>query len=69
MPNPFKELKQQYMLKQFEEEGWEEVDGPMQCQTRDCRLVASEGKYSESLKIVTWKCSEGHVSRLENYKA
>lgn len=69
MANPFKQLKQEFLLNKFEAEGWEEVDGPMQCQTKGCRLVAQEGKYSETLKIVTWKCPEGHVSRLENYEA
>lgn len=67
MPNPFKELKRQFLLQQFDEQGWEEVDGPMQCQDRECRAVAAAGKYSKELKLVTWMCPNGHVSKMENY--
>ena len=69
MPNPFKELKNQYIVNKMIEEGFEEVDGPLQCQTRDCHEAVPEGLYSESERVLTWRCSNGHISKMENFVA
>jgi hypothetical protein len=67
--NPFKQLKEEYVLKKLLEEGFEEVLGPLQCQTSDCHEAVPDGLYNETARVLTWKCSRGHVSRLENFIA
>jgi len=69
LDNPFKSLRDRHYADKLLDEGFEEVDGPMQCQTADCREAVPEGLYSAELKVLTWKCSQGHVSRLENFVA
>lgn len=55
------------MVQKLLDEGFEEVDGPLQCQNRECKEAVQTGLYNETAKVVTWKCSQGHVSRLENF--
>ncbi len=69
MDNPFDELKKQYVMQKLLDEGFEEVDGPMQCQNGACREAVPEGLYNETARVLTWRCSKGHVSRLENFVA
>lgn len=69
MVNPFKQLKEEYVLQKLMEEGFEEVDGPLQCQNSDCLEAVPEGLYNGTAKVLTWKCSHGHVSKLENFIA
>jgi hypothetical protein len=69
LANPFKELKDEFVLQKLLAEGFEEVDGPLQCQKADCHEAVPEGLYNETAKVLTWKCSHGHVSRLENFVA
>jgi len=67
--NPFKQLKKEYIVQKFLDEGFEEVDGPLQCQEKECREAVPEGLYSEAARVLTWQCSKGHISRLENFVA
>jgi len=67
--NPFKELKDEFVVQKMLADGFEEVDGPLQCQKSGCHEAVREGLYSEAAKVLTWKCSKGHVSRLENFVA
>lgn len=69
MDNPFSNLKKEYVLNKLLEEGFEEVDGPLQCQNRECLEAVPEGLYNGTAKVLTWRCSKGHVSRLENFVA
>jgi hypothetical protein len=69
LDNPFKKLKEEFIVQRLLDEGFEEVDGPLQCQTKDCKETVMTGLYNETAKVVTWKCSNGHVSRLENFVA
>ena len=63
MSNPYAKMREEAMRNKARAEEWEEVDGPLQCQ--QCWLVADTGLYSNKLKIVTWKCDDGHESRME----
>jgi hypothetical protein len=49
------------------DKGFEEVDGPLQCQK--CHVPVSTGLYSAEAKVLTWKCPEGHISKMENFEA
>jgi hypothetical protein len=64
--NPFKELKDSFIVQKLLDDGFEEIDGPLQCQTKDCKEAVPTGLYSETARVVTWKCSHGHISRMEN---
>lgn len=69
MVNPFKQLKDEFAVQKLLDEGFEEVDGPLQCQKSDCHEAVPVGLYNETARVLTWKCSKGHVSRLENFVA
>jgi hypothetical protein len=67
--NPFKQVKEEFRVQKLLDEGFEEVDGPLQCQNNDCHEAVKEGLYNATARVLTWKCSKGHVSRLENFDA
>ena len=46
---------------------WELYTGSFACQQQDCWKVASEAKFFPKEKLLTWKCSDGHISRIEDY--
>lgn len=69
MVNPFNELKRQHLAQKIHEEGWEEIEGALQCQKGDCRETVTSGLYSATAKVLTWQCSKGHMSRMENFVA
>lgn len=63
--NPFSDIKKELDKKKAAEEEWEEVDGPMTCQTTGCWDVAQTGLYSKKLKKVTWICVNKHISSMD----
>lgn len=69
MPNPFKILKEQAKLDKLLADGFEEIEGAMSCQTQGCKETVTDGYYSASAKLLTWKCPNGHVSKIENFIA
>lgn len=61
MPNPFKDLGKP----RLENPEGEEVGGALQCQ--ECYEVVTEGRYLEEVSVLTWKCSKGHISKIEGF--
>lgn len=43
---------------------FEEVSGAMSCQFSGCFEVVNNGKYFPTEKLLTWKCSQGHKSKI-----
>lgn len=64
MRNPFEDLS----VPRLENPEGEEVEGQFSCQERGCYEVAREARYLEELKILTWACKYGHVSKIEGYE-
>ena len=60
MKNPFEDI----ISDRAKEEDFEDIGGAMECQT--CREVVTEGKYFTNLKLLTWQCSQEHISRIED---
>lgn len=60
MPNPYEAL---FNREQPEVQNYEEVGGAMECHT--CYEVVTEGRYYVSDRLLTYKCSKGHVSKCE----
>ena len=42
------------------------IDGTFGCQT--CDLTCDEAEYFQPEKILRWKCAEGHVSFIEEFR-
>lgn len=47
---------------------YELVGGAMSCQTTGCFEVAHEAKYFEDAALLTWKCNQGHISKIAEFK-
>lgn len=63
MGNPFMRLGEP----RLENPKGEEVTGAFSCQEDDCYEVASTARYLEEVSMLTWKCKDGHMSRLEDF--
>ena len=63
MVNPYKNLGKP----RAESIIWEEVGGAFSCQERECWAVATVAKYSDENSLLTWKCPEGHISKIEGF--
>lgn len=64
MKNPFLDLK----APRLENPEGEECEGAFSCQERGCNKVAHEARYLREVKILTWKCDEGHISSIEGFE-
>lgn len=64
MRNPFKEMKRPTLA---EPEG-EECGGAFSCQERGCYDTVTEARYLREVKILTWICSNGHISKIEGFE-
>lgn len=65
MSNPFKEIKTRHEVTELVAD-FEEIEGSMRCQTTDCGETVHDGYYSSKQRVLTWKCSKGHISRMDN---
>lgn len=63
MRNPFEDLGKP----RLENPQGEEVTGAFSCQERGCYEVARSARYLEEVKLLTWKCSDGHISKIEGF--
>lgn len=63
MPNPFKDLGKP----RPEDISWEEVGGAFSCQEYGCFKTVGEAKYSDSMQLLTWKCPDGHINKIEGF--
>jgi hypothetical protein len=63
MPNPFRNLGRTAPEDIF----WEEVGGAFSCQEPGCYNVSGEAKYADEEKLLTWKCTDGHISKIEGF--
>lgn len=63
--SPFDQLGENSKVQNVE---WEVWTGSFSCQENGCWEVAHEAKYAPEEKLLTWKCSEGHISKIEDYK-
>lgn len=61
MKSPFDDLGH---TREPEPEG-EEVTGAFSCQGDDCFLVVTTGRYLSANHVLTWKCPEGHLSKVD----
>lgn len=43
-----------------------EIDGSFGCQT--CDLEVEEAEYFNIEKVLKWKCANGHISYIEDFK-
>lgn len=63
MVNPYKNLGKP----RAEDIVWEEVGGAFSCQEDGCFKVSGEAKYSDEHSLLTWKCEDGHISKIEGF--
>lgn len=62
MQNPYEQLGSKAPLKvEYDEWG-----GAFSCQTQGCYNVESIARYLKAERILTWKCKDGHISRIED---
>lgn len=61
MVNPFKELGKP----KLDNPRGEEVGGAFSCQ--ECYEVVHEARYLEEIKVLTWICPDGHISKIEDF--
>lgn len=61
--NPFEELARP----RLDNPQGEEVTGQFSCQERGCYNVSKEARYLDEAKILTWKCKDEHVSKIEGF--
>lgn len=59
MRNPFEDLGRTVEFDLVEESN-------LPCQ--QCPEVVTEGKYLIQQNTLTWKCSKGHISKIENWE-
>lgn len=62
MRNPFVEMADRHV-----ELDWEEVEGSFACQERGCFKVSGKARYLEEEKLLTWKCSDEHINKIEGF--
>jgi hypothetical protein len=46
----------------------EEVEGTFSCQKRGCYERATVATYFDKEKLITWKCPEGHINSIEDFR-
>ena len=46
----------------------EEIDGTFFCQERGCYGAATTGRYIKEASLLTWKCENGHISKMEDFE-
>ena len=46
---------------------FEVVEGRFLCQRDDCWEATNEAKYFEDDQFITWKCPEGHYSKITDF--
>lgn len=63
MINPYRNLGKPNPSEIF----WEEVGGAFSCQEQGCYNVTGEAKYSDETRLLTWKCQDGHISKIEDF--
>lgn len=63
MTNPFEDLR----LPTEEELQIEDVQGSFACQDDYCRNVAYKARYVARDSILTWRCLDGHISKIEGF--
>lgn len=63
MQNPFEQFIHPITKEDLESDEWE---GQFSCQEKGCNGYALEAKYLKKHKVLTWKCQDGHISKLEN---
>lgn len=63
MRNPFLALGKP----KLENPAGEEVEGAFSCQEDGCWNVAQEARYLEEIEVLTWKCKDGHISKLKGF--
>lgn len=61
--NPFEEL---FGKPKPQPEEFDEWSGQFSCQTAGCYGYANIAKYFPKLKLLTWQCQDGHISRIED---
>jgi len=49
-------------------EDYEEVGGAFTCQVGGCWSTVGEAKYFTASKLLTWKCKNGHISKIEGFE-
>lgn len=64
MTSPFKHLSKKAPEDKIV---WEEVEGAFSCQEKGCYKTVGEAKYSDENQLLTWKCPEGHISKIEGF--
>ena len=64
MPSPFDKLGP---VSKRPVEQFEIVGGAFTCQRNDCWSTVYEAKYFEDALLLTWKCDEGHISKIEDF--
>lgn len=62
--NPFEILNRP----RLENPQGEEVEGAFTCQERGCWDTVHTARYLEEVKLLTWKCSNGHYSKIEGFE-
>lgn len=63
MRNPFNDLGKP----RLEQPQGEEVSGCFSCQERGCYNVVTTARYLEEVKVLTWKCKDGHISEIRDF--
>lgn len=63
MTNPFKSLGKPAP----QDVGREEVEGAFSCQEEGCWNVAHAAVYFDSESLLTWKCQDNHISKIEGF--
>lgn len=46
---------------------FEIVGGRFTCQERGCWEPTHEAKYFEDARLLTWKCPDGHISKITDF--
>lgn len=64
MRNPFDDLGKTRVA---EPQG-EEIEGTLFCQEQGCYEVATTGRYIAEASLLTWKCKNNHISKMEDFK-
>lgn len=60
--NPFEDLRGPK-----KEVKGETIEGSFSCQEMVCEEVVHEAKYIVEDSLLTWKCSEGHISTVKGF--
>lgn len=63
MNNPFESLGSKVKPQDAEYDEW---SGQFSCMTAGCNGYSKIAKYIRSLRVLTWQCENGHISRIED---